>query len=64
MAKTHHYPDPLVPWLRQPLFKHIASFDALLDSMYSDLHVESATVSCLELFQVISSPLRVNTQPD
>ena len=29
--------------------------------LYSDSHVESATVSCLELFQVTAPPLRVKT---
>ena len=45
-------------------FFHIASFDALLNAIYSDSHVELATVSCLELFQVTVPPFRVKTQPD
>ena len=45
-------------------FNHIATFDILLAAMYSDSHVESATISCLELFQVIDPPFRVKTQLD
>nr|KAJ0189736.1 hypothetical protein LSAT_V11C800408040 [Lactuca sativa] len=46
---------------RSPMkfFNHIASFDASLAAMYSDSHVESTTVSCLELFQVTAPPFRV-----
>ncbi|KAL4572775.1 hypothetical protein LXL04_019559 [Taraxacum kok-saghyz] len=43
---------------------HIASFDASLAAMYSDSQVDSATVSCLELFQDTAPPFNKNTQPD
>ena len=41
-----------------------ASFDASLAAMYSDSQVESAIVSCLELFQVTAPPFNVNNHPD
>ena len=51
---------------RSPMkfFSHIASFAASLAAIYSHSQVESAIVSCLELFQEIAPPFRVKTQPD
>ncbi|GJW34006.1 putative reverse transcriptase domain-containing protein [Tanacetum coccineum] len=39
-------------------------FEASQAEIYSDSHVESATVSCFELFHVTAPPFNKNTQPD
>ncbi|KAL4589133.1 hypothetical protein LXL04_002035 [Taraxacum kok-saghyz] len=51
---------------RSPMkfFSQTASLAASHAAMYSDSHVESATVSCLELFHVTAPPLSKNTHPD
>ncbi|KAK8685909.1 hypothetical protein V6N13_124941 [Hibiscus sabdariffa] len=41
-----------------------ASFAASLAAMYSASVVESTTVSCFELFQLIAPPFRRKTNPD
>ncbi|KAK2456386.1 hypothetical protein QL285_003757 [Trifolium repens] len=41
-----------------------ASFAALEAAIYSASVVESATVSCFELFQLTAPPFRKNTKPD
>ncbi|KAL0291900.1 UNVERIFIED_CONTAM: hypothetical protein Sradi_7009300 [Sesamum radiatum] len=41
-----------------------ASFAASEAAMYSASLVESAMVSCLELFQATTPPLSLNTKPD
>src|SRR5664279_976588 len=43
---------------------HTPSFAASEAAMYSASVVESATVSCLELFQLTAPPFKVNTYPD
>ena len=45
-------------------FIQIASLAASLTAMYSASVVESATVYCLELFQLIAPPFRVKTYPE
>jgi hypothetical protein len=40
------------------------SFAAPEATMYSAFAVESVTVSCLELFQLIAPPFIVNAKPD
>ncbi|GJX49450.1 hypothetical protein Tco_0276295 [Tanacetum coccineum] len=42
----------------------IASFESSQAAIYSDSHMESATVSCFELFHVTASPFSKNTQLD
>lgn len=41
----------------------VASLDTSLAAIYSDTHVESVFVSYLELFQVTTSPFKMNTHP-
>ncbi|KAM7519071.1 hypothetical protein LguiB_018033 [Lonicera macranthoides] len=45
-------------------FIHTASFAASEATTYSASVVESATVACLELFQLTAQPLRQNTKSD
>jgi hypothetical protein len=45
-------------------FGNTPSFAASEAAMYSASVVESATVSCLELFQLTAPPFNVNTNPD
>ncbi|GJY73343.1 hypothetical protein Tco_0477774 [Tanacetum coccineum] len=48
---------------RSPMkfFIQIASFEASQAAIYLDSHVESATVSCFELFHVTAPPFNKNT---
>ena len=51
---------------RSPMkfFNHTAALDASQAAIYSDSQVESATVSCFELFHDTAPPFNKNTQPD
>ena len=52
-------PNPVMKFLIQT-----ASFAASLAVIYSDSIVESATVSCFELFQLTTPPFKTKTNPD
>ena len=50
--------------LNKELLIQTPSFAASEAAMYSASIVESATVSCLELFQLTAPPFTLNTKPD
>lgn len=52
------------PRLVMKFFNLVASFVALLATIYSDSHVESTTIFCYEHFLITAPPFSKSTNPD